>query len=152
MHFWYAWFAHKCHPYNNFHFTTCVSISDVNRYFRSYSSFIVMEFSSSVVSPSFNHTISSVVIPLPAFTVTLSSDDALRDMLESEMTTTPGISLRPVQIQSPYLRFVLHLESHKQLTEGPCLRFIASGSRRSFFAAKCSNQSASDDYRFLISD
>ena len=49
---------------------------------------MVIEFSSSVVSPSFIHTVSSVVTSLSTFTDMLSSDDALRDMLESEMTTT----------------------------------------------------------------
>ena len=49
---------------------------------------MVIEFSSSVVSPSFIHTVSLVVISPFTFTAMLSSDDALRDMLESEMTTT----------------------------------------------------------------
>ena len=49
---------------------------------------MVMEFSSSVVSPSFIHTVSFVVTSLSTFADMLSSDDALRDMLESEMTTT----------------------------------------------------------------
>ena len=61
--------------------------SDINRC--SHSAFMVIEFSSSVVSPSFIHTASFVVILLFTFTDVLSSDDALRDMLESEMTTTP---------------------------------------------------------------
>ena len=49
---------------------------------------MVIEFSSSVVSPSFIHTVSFVVTSLSTFADMLSSDDALRDMLESEMTTT----------------------------------------------------------------
>ena len=49
---------------------------------------MVIEFSSSVVSPSFIHTVSIVVTSLSTFADMLSSDDALRDMLESEMTTT----------------------------------------------------------------
>jgi len=49
---------------------------------------MVIEFSSSVVSPSFIHTVSFVFISPFTFTAMLSSDDALRDMLESEMTTT----------------------------------------------------------------
>ena len=49
---------------------------------------MVIEFSSSVVSPSFIHTVSFVVTSLSTFADMLSSDDAVRDMLESEMTTT----------------------------------------------------------------
>ena len=54
---------------------------------------MVIEFSSSVVSPSFIHTVSFVVISPFTFTAMLSSDDALRDMLESEMTTTKTTKL-----------------------------------------------------------
>jgi len=67
-------------------FTNHMSKLEINRC--SHSAFMVIEFSSSVVSPSFIHTASFVVIPLFTFTDVLSSDDALRDMLESEMTTT----------------------------------------------------------------
>ena len=67
-------------------FTNHMSKSDINRC--SHLAFMVIEFSSSVVSPSFVHTVSFLVIPLFTFTDVLSSDDALRDMLESEMTTT----------------------------------------------------------------
>jgi len=55
---------------------------------------MVIEFSSSVVSPSFIHTVSFVVISLSMFADMLSSDDAFRDMLESEMTTTAGLKGR----------------------------------------------------------
>ena len=71
-------------------FTNHMSKLEINRC--SHSAFMVIEFSSSVVSPSFIHTASFVVIPLFTFTDVLSSDDALRDMLESEMTTTRGLS------------------------------------------------------------
>ena len=63
-----------------------MSRSDISRC--PHSAFMAIEFSSSVVSPSFIHTASFVVIPLFTFTDVLSSDAALRDMLESEMTTT----------------------------------------------------------------
>ena len=67
-------------------FANYMSKSDINRCF--HSAFMVIEFSSSVVSPSFIHTVSFVVTSLSTFADMLSSDDALKDMLESEMTTT----------------------------------------------------------------
>ena len=67
-------------------FTNHMNKSDINRC--SHSVFMVIEFSSSVVSPSFIHTVSFVVTSLFTLTAMLSSDNILGDMLESEMTTT----------------------------------------------------------------
>jgi len=86
-------------------YTNHISKSDINRC--SHSAFMVIEFSSSVVSPSFIHTVSFLVIPLFTFTDVLSSDDALRDMLESEMTTTYCIMTVPGVSQ--YCLFDLHI-------------------------------------------
>ena len=74
---------------------------------------MVIEFSSSVVSPSFIHTISFVVTSLSTFADMLSSDDALRDMLESEMTTT--YQMKPFSSSTLFLKVIKIIHKHDTL-------------------------------------
>jgi len=61
-----------------------------------YSSSIIMEFSSSVVSPSFIHTLSLFIGFVSMVGVRLLSDRSLEDMLESGMTTTSSYIKYPL--------------------------------------------------------